>query len=453
MAVVCKHQEIREAEKLMELKSAELFSCGCERCLPLAEKKEYMELKAEKQMLEAEKAAEHNVEQKLAQLEDGLKRFEEVIEQKAESKLQEKIKEKGWDKKGLLDNPYFLAYMNQEFKYNVRPKNVYVNTQYGREQLSPEMKNFVHWAKTGQFLYKDLNETSTTAGGYLVPTEFEREIIRKLENDVAIRRAGARVFNMMSNKLDVPIESARNSGGWVAETTAGAGSPYVESDPTFGQVSLTPFKYTRLIQATEEMLEDNGVGAAEYLVDVFSRDFVEAEDKAFLDGDGTNKPTGILRVAGITKNDATSTTFGDNTANLDADDLIAHFFSLKAPYRRSAVWIMNSTSAQALRTLKDSQGRYLWDISRGGITEGVAGELLGRPVIVSDNVPDDATNGNQIILGDFRFYLIGQRRGITVQRSEHYAFNTGMLTFRASMRVDGEVAQPEAFKILIKAPN
>lgn len=452
MSVVCKYQEIKDAEKLMELKSAELFACGCERCLPIAEKKEYMELKAEKQMMEAEKAAEHDVERKLAQLEDGLRRFEEMIEKKAEEKMQEKIKEKGWDKKGLLDNPYFVAYMNQEFKYNVRPKNVYANTQYGREQLSPEMKNFVHWAKTGQFLYKDLSESTGSAGGYLVPTEFANEVIRKLENDVAIRRAGARVFNMMSNKLDVPVESARNSGGWVAETTAGEGSAYVESDPTFGQVSLTPFKYTRLVQATEEMLEDNDVGAADYLVDVFTRDFTEAEDSAFLNGDGTNKPTGILQTAGITKNDADSTTFGNNAAGLHADDLIAHFFSLKAAYRRNAVWIMNSTSAQAIRMLKDANDRYLWDMSRGGVTEGVAGELLGRPVLVTDNIPDDPTNGNQIILGDFRFYLIGQRRGITVQRSEHYAFNTGMITFRASMRVDGKVAQPEAFKILIKAP-
>lgn len=444
--ITCKHEEIKTQEGLMELKTAELFACGCDRCQPIAEKKEYMELKAEKQMMEAEKAAEHNVEQKMSKLEDGLKRFEDMLEKKAEEKMQEKLKEKGYDKKGLLDNPYFVAYMNNEFKYNTRP-NVYANTQYGREQLSPEMKNFLHFAKTGQFLYKDLSEGTNTAGGYLVPTEFEREVIRKLENDVAIRRAGARVFTMNTNRLEVPIESDRGVGGWVAENTA-----YTENDPSFGQIALTPYKYTRLIQATEEMMEDSGVNVADYLVEIFARDFAEAEDKAFLEGTGTNQPTGIFNDANIIENDATSTTWGDKTATFEADDIVAHFFSLKAGYRRNSTWIMNSASAEAIRTMKDNNGRYLWDITRGGVTEGVAGTLLGRPVIISDNISDDATDGNQILFGDFSFYLIGQRRGITIQRSEHYAFNTGLLTFRASMRVDGKVAQPEAFKQLINAP-
>ncbi|TCW35303.1 HK97 family phage major capsid protein [Laceyella sacchari] len=446
MKVVCKYQD-KTQEGLMELKTAALFDCGCERCLPLAEQKEYMDLKAEKQIQEAMKAAEYDVEQKMRTLEDGLKRFEELIEKKAEEKMHEKIKEKGWDKKGLLDNPYFVAYMNNEFKYSSRPKNVYANTQFGRDQLSPEMKNFLHYAKTGQFLYKDLSEGTNTAGGYLVPEEFEREVIRKLENDVAIRRAGARIFTMNTNRLEVPVESTRGSGGWVGEGTA-----YTETDPTFGQIALTPFKYTRLIQSTEELLEDSGINVVEYLSDVFARDFAEAEDKAFLEGTGTNQPTGILNDPNIVENDADDVAFGDKAAGLGAGDIIAHFFSLKAPYRRNAVWVMNSTSAQAIRELKDANNRYLWDISRGGLTEGVAGELLGRPVIITDNISDDATDGNQILFGDFRFYLIGQRRGITIQRSEHYAFNTGLLTFRASMRVDGKVAQPEAFKQLVNAP-
>lgn len=445
--ITCKHQEIKTQEGLMELKTAELFDCGCERCTPIAEQKEYAELKAEKQMQEAEKAAEYTIEQKMAKLEEGLKTFEDIIEKKAEAKLQEKIKEKGYDKKGLLDNPYFVAYMNNEFKYNTRPKTVYANTRYGRDQLSPEMKNFVHYMQTGQFLYKDLSEGTNTAGGYTVPEEFEREVIRKLENDVAVRRAGARVFTMMSNRLEVPVESARGSGGWVAEN-----SPYTETDPSFGQVALTPYKYTRLIQATEELLEDSGISVAEYLSDVFARDFAEAEDKAFLEGTGSNQPTGIFNDTNITENDATDTGFGDLSATFGAGDIIAHYFSLKAPYRRNAVWIMNSTSAKAIREMKDANDRYLWDITRGGLTEGVAGELLGRPVLITDNISDDATDGNQILFGDFRFYLIGQRRGITIQRSEHYAFNTGLLTFRASMRVDGKVAQAEAFKQLINAP-
>lgn len=433
-----------QVKDLHELKYQDLRKCDCDRCSPVADTKELDILRVKEAERVTQDAAMEKGEEIAKHIIDKVNTTNEAIEEKVNEIVSKRLEENGIDL-----NKKYTRDIIQKMEYAIPTyKNVYSNTRYGRDQFSPEMKQFIHFMRTGEKINKAMSEGVNTAGGYLVPEEFEAEVIRKLSNDVAVRRAGARVFTMSSNRLEVPIETARNSGGWIAE-----GAAYTEQDTALNQVALTPYKYTRLIKTTEELLEDSAVNLADYFAVVFAEDFAEAEDKAFLQGTGTNQPSGILLDANITKNDPASTTWGDKTADFGPDDVIAHFYSLRAPYRRNASWIVNSTTAQILRSMKDGNGQYIWTGSApGGIANGEPAQILGRPVIVSDNITDDATNGNQIILGDFRYYLIGQRRGLTIQRSDDYAFNTGHITFRASLRVDGKVSQAEAFKVLINAP-
>jgi HK97 family phage major capsid protein len=445
MKMVCLNADKKD---LTKVEYKELRKCNCDRCNPVADVKELDILRAKEAERTAQDAAVEKGQEIAAHIIEKVKTTNEAIEEQVSEIISKKLEENGIDL-----NKKYTRDIIQKMEYSVPVyKNVYANTGFGRNQLSPEMKGFLHFMRTGEklqgFNTKAMSEGVNSAGGFLVPEEFENEIIRKLANDVAIRRAGARVFTMNSNRLEVPVETARNNGGWIAE-----GIAYTEQDAAVGQVALTPYKYTRLVKVTEELLEDSAVDLANYLRDVFAEDFAEAEDKAFLEGSGTNQPTGILTDASITENDPTNVAFGDLLATVGADDIITHFYSLKAPYRRNAVWIMNSTSATLLRKMKDGNGQYIWTESApGGIANGEPASLLGRPVIVSDNISDDATDGNQIVLGDFRYYMIGQRRGITIMRSDDFSFNTGHTTFRASLRVDGKVSQAEAFKVLINTP-
>jgi len=434
-----------QKDNLYELKYEDLRKCNCERCNPVADAKELDMLRAEKAEQVAQEAALNRGEEIAKHIIEKVNDTNEAIEEKVNEVVAKKLEENGIDL-----NKKYTRDIIQKMEYAVPVyKNVYSNTRYGRDQLSPEMKQFIHFMRTGEKVNKAMVEGTPSAGGYLVPEEFEAEVIRKLANDVAVRRAGARIFTMSSNRLEVPTETARNSGGWVAE-----GAAYTQQDTALGQVALTPYKYTRLIQTSEELLEDSAIDLANYFATVFAEDFAEAEDTAFLEGTGSGQPTGILNDTDIVTNDPTDTSFGDEDAGFTPDDVIAHLYSLRAPYRRNATWIMNSASAQVLRTMKDGNGQYIWTESApGGIANGEPARLLGRPVIVTDNISNDDTDGNRIILGDFRYYLIGQRRGLTIMRSDDYAFNTGHVTFRASLRVDGKVSQAEAFKVLINAPG
>ena len=153
------------------------------------------------------------------------------------------------------------------------------------------------------------------------------------------------------------------------------------------------------------------------------------------------KPLGILSDNGgaevaITTASATAIT---------AEEIINLFYSLKAPYRRKAIWIFNDATMAAVRKLKGSDGQFLW---QKALNEGDHATLLGRPIYTSPFMPDLAAGNKVALFGDLHFYWIGDRQGITFRRlNERYA-DTGQVGFLATKRLDGKLILPEAVKAL-----
>lgn len=426
----CKFKEIKSVEELMKKSSHELYSCGCERCTPIAEKVELSELRAEKQKRLAQELVKEEEKQKIQEIENAVKSFEEQLEAIREEERKKLMKEKGLDKKGFLNNPLFNAYMNTKY---VEAKNVMLNTRYGREQLSPEMKNFVHQLRTGQPLYKGMYENvggSGTYGGFLVPEEFRAEVIRKAQNLVAVRQAGARVLTTNSNSLNIPVEATTGQGTWLDER-----GEYQDSAPTFGQLNFTPFKYGRLVKVSDELLADSAVNIANYLADLYAREFGDAQDQAFIQGTGTGQPQGIINHPNVVTVPFNAANGGDNIINLK--------YTVPVKYHSNLAFVMNGKTSQVVRKMKDDSGSYLWRAGNGSLADGQPETLDGRPVYLSDHVPDGT-----IIVGDFANYYIVERSGMTIQRSDHFAFNTGEIAFRGEMRLDAKVAIDEAFAIM-----
>ena len=130
---------------------------------------------------------------------------------------------------------------------------------------------------------------------------------------------------------------------------------------------------------------------------------------------------------------------------ITADELIDLFYSLKSPYRRNAVWVLNDSTIKAIRKLKDSNGQYLWQPS---LTAGTPDTILGRPVRTSAYMPAIAASAKTIAFGDFSYYWIADRQGRSFKRlNELYAAN-GQVGFLASQRVDGKLILSEAIKVL-----
>jgi HK97 family phage major capsid protein len=328
-----------------------------------------------------------------------------------------------------------------EKKMQFESKTIHANTQHGRDSLSPEMKSFVHWARTGEVTdRKALGGIATpSAGGYLVPEEFRAEIIRKMIPLTVMRRAGARQFTISGGDTMIPVLESSGQGGWVSENTA-----YTESEPTFGEISLRPNKYTRLVKASYEMLEDSAINVADLLSDIFSEDFAAAEDAAFVNGTGVGRPTGLFKAA-ITS--VASTNTDDGTL---ADSLMKLIYALPRQYRNGSVFFLSGKAIAKVRLLKGANGQYLWESS---LKAGEPDRLLGYPVFESVDIPEATIGagpdtGSDIIFGHPKHYYIADRQGMVLERSNERFFELGQVAFRSDMRVDGKVALADGFRKL-----
>ena len=284
-----------------------------------------------------------------------------------------------------------------------------------------------------------LTEGQDTEGGYLVPDEFENTLVQAL-NEENVLRQYCHVFTTSSGSHQIPVVAAHGSASWVDET--GTYEPEgVNQDETFGQKLIGAHKIGTLIKVSEELLNDSAFNLESYFTSEFARRIGSTEEDAFLNGNGTKKPTGILNAidgaqVGVTAAGKTAIT---------ADEVIDLFYSLKGPYRKNAIWVLNDSTVKAIRKLKDGNGQYLWS---PGLTAGEPDVILGHKVITSAHAPALAAGNKAIAFGDFSFYWIGDREGISFKRlNERYA-DAGLVGFLASKRVDAKLTVPEAIKVL-----
>ena len=198
-----------------------------------------------------------------------------------------------------------------------------------------------------------------------------------------------------------------------------------------------------MIKVSEELLNDSVFDLESYIAREFARRIGTKEEEAFFTGDGTGKPLGILAASGGAE---TGVTAASATA-VTADELMDLFYSLKSPYRKNAVWILNDSTIKAIRKLKDNNGQYLWQPS---LVAGTPDTILGRPVKTSTYMPAIAAGAKTIAFGDFSYYWIADRQGRSFKRlNELYAAN-GQVGFLGSQRVDGKMILPEAVKVLVQ---
>ncbi len=272
-------------------------------------------------------------------------------------------------------------------------------------------------------------------GGYLVPDEFERTLVDGLQEENIFRQF-AHIIQTSSGDRKIPVVATKGTASWIDEEGA-----YPESDDSFGQVSIGAYKLGTMIKVSEELLNDSVFDVEAYISNEFARRIGAKEEEAFIVGDGTGKPTGILAATGGAPVGVTAA----GAVALTADEIIDLFYSLKSPYRKNAVFIMNDSTIKAIRKLKDTQGQYLWQPS---LTAGTPDTLLNRPVYTSSFVPYIEAGAKTVAFGDFGYYWVADRQGRSFKRLGELFAATGQIGFLGSQRVDGKLILPEAVKIL-----
>ncbi len=274
-------------------------------------------------------------------------------------------------------------------------------------------------------------------GGYLVPDEYERTLVEALEEENIFRQM-AKVIKTSSGDRKIPVVASKGTASWIDEEGA-----YPESDDSFGQVSIGAYKLGTMIKVSEELLNDSVFDLQSYISREFARRIGAKEEEAFFTGDGKGKPLGVLAATGGAE---TGVTAASATA-VTADELMDLYYSLKSPYRKKSVWVLNDSTIKAIRKLKDNNGQYLWQPS---LTAGAPDMILGRPIKTSAYMPAIAAGAKTIAFGDFSYYWIADRQGRSFKRLNELFAATGQVGFLASQRVDGKMILAEAVKVLVQ---
>ncbi len=280
----------------------------------------------------------------------------------------------------------------------------------------------------------DLQVGTDTEGGYLVPDEFEHTLVVGLEEENVLRSL-CTVIQTSSGDRKIPIVTAHGTASWVDEE-----DPIPTSDETFGQISIGAHKVATMIKVSDELLQDSVFNLESYIAAEFARRIGAAEEEAFITGNGTGKPTGLLHA---TNGAGTGVTTAGNTPT--ADEIFDLVHSIKSVYRRKAVFLLNDSTLKAIRKLKDGQGQYLW---QPGLKEGQPDMLLNYRIATSPFMPEISAGNKVILFGDFKSYWIADRQGRSFQRLNELYAATGQVGFRATQRVDGRLVLAEAMKCL-----
>ncbi len=288
--------------------------------------------------------------------------------------------------------------------------------------------------RTGFHQISDVLEEGNDAnGGYLVPEEWDSRLIDKLEEENIFRGIATTITTSGEHKIN--IAGTKPAAAWIEE-----GGALTFGDATFDQIVLDAHKLHVAIKVTEELLYDNAFNLEGYIIDQFGKAIGNAEEDAFLNGDGTGKPTGIFAATGGGEIAVTL----DNT-KIATDDILTLIYALKRPYRKNAKFILNDSTLATLRKLKDTNGAYIWQPS---YQAGEPDSLCGYSVLTSAYCPELAAGKAAIAFGDFSYYNIGDRGTRSMQELRELFAGNGMIGYVAKERVDGKLVLPEAVQIL-----
>jgi HK97 family phage major capsid protein len=283
---------------------------------------------------------------------------------------------------------------------------------------------------------------SDTDGGIIAPEETARLIDHGLKTVSPIRQI-ATVRQISGNVYRKPVASTDFGAGWVGET----GDRTQTTTPTLRALDFPAMELYAMPATTQALLDDAIVDVSQWIADEVQSEFAVQESSAFIAGDGTNKPRGILdytMAADATRDVDELGTVASGGASVSGDDLIDLVYTLGQSYRANGRFIMNRKTAAAVRKLKDSDNNYLWST---GIGAGQPATLLGYPVTESEDMPDVGTGDTPIAFGDFaRGYLIVDRAGIQVLRDPFSA--KPYVLFYTTKRVGGGVQDFNAIKFL-----
>lgn len=298
--------------------------------------------------------------------------------------------------------------------------------------------------------FKDISGAAAATGGMTIPEEIFTQIADQVRLKSPMRDL-LRVVQVGSPDYKEILNIHGENSGWVGE----AGTRTATSTPEFRERAPTKGMLYAFVQATEESLDDMFFNVEQFLVDNISDEFAIAESAAFLTGDGTNKPTGMLDGTPVSTDDDASPPrdadvleycpigTGSPPILSNPDLLLDTVYKLRSSYRQNAVWMLNSLTTATIRKLKQN-AEYIWAV---GLQPGQPTSLLGYPIRTVEALADVAEDSLSILFGDYaRGYLVIDIHGMRVTVDNNLT-TPGLVKFYIRKRLGGIIKDNNAIKV------
>lgn len=282
--------------------------------------------------------------------------------------------------------------------------------------------------KAESYGHMDMGRDTATGNYVMAPVSDDKfkkartkeSLFRQIATNICAYGSGYRIWAKDTNDLAVFVPE----GGEI---------PMESTIHDFTIKSVDSHKLAVFVKTDEDFVRDASFNFESYLMARLARNFGRAEENGFINGTGDGMPTGILA-------ENNGADIGVTTAVLTYDDVVKLFFSVKPEYRRKGVWLMNDETALTLRTLKDADGNYIWNHSNDTI--------LGRPIRISQFMPDAEIGSKPIAFGDFSYYWVIDRYPLAVRAIQEKFVQMDQIGHLATEFLDGKLIRPEAIKVM-----
>jgi HK97 family phage major capsid protein len=319
------------------------------------------------------------------------------------------------------------------------------------DDLLSDIKIFDTWMRRGEKglsaeqatkLYNTMSTTTPSEGGYTVPALVASELINSLKDFGGMRGVAQLLTTAQGNPLSYPTsDGTAEVGELLAENTAAAAL-----DPSFGTVGLNVYKYSsKVIAVPIELLQDSSVDIEAFVRARIIERIGRITNQHFTTGTGTAQPRGIVTGASSGKVGTTG-----QTLTVIYDDLVDLLESVNEAYQLGGEckFMFNQTVRGLLRKLKDTAGRPIWTPGyEAGITAGAPDLLLGKSVVINNDMATPAANAKSIIYGDMKKYIIRDAMSVSLMRFDDSAYaSKGQVGFLAFIRSGGNLVDTAAVK-------
>lgn len=273
-----------------------------------------------------------------------------------------------------------------------------------------------------------LRSGKTPMGTIKFPSYTAGKFTESLAKESLFRKIGTVLYNQGDHKFWT--RDCDDTASFVPE---GSAIPIYEGMDDFTVYDINSYKLATVVCLDEDFVFSPGYNLEKHMTAHMSKAFSRAEEKAFITGNGTTEPTGILADEGGAE-------IGITVSTLTYDDVVALYFSVKPEYRKNGKWLMNDETAFALRRIKDTDGNYIWNHNNDTI--------LGKDVLISEYMPNATAGASPVAFGDFSYYTIVDRDHTSVKTlREKFAMNN-QIGYLGVEFLDGKLVRPEAVKLL-----